>query len=37
MVNIDAAPAQVVNGAFEIAAVEQSDTGGDEVERCRAM
>ena len=37
MVDIDAAPAQVVNGAFEIAAVEQSDTGGDEVERRRAM
>jgi hypothetical protein len=37
IVDIDATPAKVVNGASEITAVEQSDAGGDEVERRRAM
>jgi hypothetical protein len=30
-------PAKVINGAAEITAVEQSNAGGDEVERCCAM
>ena len=37
IVDSDATLAKVIDGASEITAVEQSDAGGDEVERRRAM
>jgi hypothetical protein len=37
IVDIDATPLKVVNGASEITAVEQSNAGSDEIERRRAM
>ena len=36
-VDIDATPAKFINGTIEITAIEQSDAGGDEVERRRAV
>ena len=37
IVDGDAVPAKVVDGAAEITAVEQSNAGSHKIERCRAM